>query len=61
MTSKVDQILLSAEFGGPGGVAGGVAGPGVPNFLHFTPDESVTQSVLSQCNKQEPEVDKTNT
>ena len=61
VTSKVDQILLSAEFGGPGGVAGGVAGPGVPNFLHFTPDESVTQSVLSQCNKQEPEQDQTNT
>ena len=57
VTSKVDQILLTTEFSGPGSGQS----PTIPNFLHFTPDESVTQSVLSQCNKQETELEKTNT
>ena len=68
VTSKVDEILLSTEFGGPVGGAGAGTGSSaaIPNFLHFTPDESVTQSVLSQCNKHSPppslpELDQPNT
>ena len=59
VTTKVDDIFLSTDFGGlRGGPA--ISSPSasqtaaIPNFLHFTPDESVTQSVLSQCNKHEP-------
>ena len=58
VTTKVDDIFLNTDFGGlRGGPA--ITSPSaaqtaaIPNFLHFTPDESVTQSVLSQCNKQE--------
>ena len=62
MSTKVEQLFLSSEFGPtppsvpvpvPGTAATSAAT--IPNFLHFTPDESVTQSMLSQsqCNKQE--------
>ena len=59
MSTKVEQLFLSSEFGpAPPSVPVPVPGTAatIPNFLHFTPDESVTQSMLSQsqCNKQEP-------
>ena len=59
VTSKVEDIFLSTDFGGLRGgpsISSSSASQtaAIPNFLHFTPDESVTQSVLSQCNKQEP-------
>ena len=66
VTTKVDDIFLNTDFGGLRGgpsISSSSAGaptsmstrmpPTIPNFLHFTPDESVTQSVLSQCNKEE--------
>jgi len=62
VSTKVEQLFLSSEFGpAPPSVPVPVPGTAatsaatIPNFLHFTPDESVTQSMLSQsqCNKQE--------
>ena len=60
VTTKVEDIFLNTDFGGLRGgqaISSSSTNPtaaAIPNFLHFTPDESVTQSVLSQCNKQEP-------
>ena len=67
MSSKVEQLFLSSEFSvtppplvsrpPPVVVSSPVVTTAtIPNFLHFTPDESVTQSLLSQsqCNKQAP-------
>ena len=66
--TKVEQLFLSSEFSvtapppltrpPPSVVSSPVVSTApIPNFLHFTPDESVTQSLLqgqSQCNKQAP-------
>ena len=67
VSSKVEHLFLSSEFSvtppplvsrPPPGVVSSpvVSTAAIPNFLHFTPDESVTQSLLSQsqCNKQAP-------
>ena len=66
VSSKVEQLFLSSEFSvtppplvsrpPPVVVSSPVVTTAtIPNFLHFTPDESVTQSLLSQsqCNKQQ--------
>ena len=66
--TKVEQLFLSSEFSvtappaltrpPPSVVSSPVVTTApIPNFLHFTPDESVTQSLLqgqAQCNKQAP-------
>ena len=64
MSTKVEQLFLSSEFSvstrpPPSVVTSPVVTTAtIPNFLHFTPDESVTQSLLqgqqAQCNKQAP-------
>ena len=55
--TKVEQLFLSSEFGvsAPASLSRPVTSSAIPNFLHFTPDESVTQSLLSGagCTKQE--------
>ena len=60
VNTKVEQLFLSSEFGRASGGGGGpqpTQSPSIPNFLTFTPDESVTQSMLSQCNKHESSAD----
>ena len=58
VNTKVEQLFLSSEFGGGnGGGPPPSQPPSIPNFLTFTPDESVTQSMLSQCNKHESSAD----
>ena len=64
VSTKVEQLFLSSEFSvstrpPPSVVTSPVVTTAtIPNFLHFTPDESVTQSLLqgqqAQCNKQAP-------
>ena len=62
MSTKVEQLFLSSDFSvttcrpPPSLVTSPVVTTAtIPNFLHFTPDESVTQSLLQgQCNKQAP-------
>ena len=66
MSTKVEQLFLSSDFSvttcrpPPSLVTSPpVTTATIPNFLHFTPDESVTQSLLqgqqaAQCNKQAP-------
>ena len=61
VTTKVEQMFLSSEFGVSASNGGSISSisstssstPSIPNFLTFTPDESVTQSMLSGCNNKE--------
>ena len=63
VTTKVEQIFMPTDFGNPViTTQQQTAASAVPNFLHFSPDESVAQSiaqsVLSQCNKLENNLEK---
>jgi len=57
VTTKVEQIFLPTDF-----QPVITTQASIPNFLHFSPDENVTQSiaqsVLSQCNKLENNLEK---
>ena len=57
VTTKVEQIFMPTDFHSVI-----TTQASIPNFLHFNPDEnvaqSIAQSVLSQCNKLENNLEK---